>query len=137
MKKIFDIKSMQYLNLFNNTTKVNAKDCIIQENQIIFIVESKDVGTAIGPKGSNAKKLEDKLKKKIKIVGYSKNLIEFIKNLVAPLQLEEIKEEEGITTITAKDLKTRGLLIGRNASILKTYENIIKRFFPIKEIKVK
>lgn len=136
MKKVFDIKSIQYLTLFNNITKINAKDCIVQDTQIIFIVNMADVGIAVGIKGVNVKKLEQKFKKKIKISGYSENIKDFIKSLVAPLQLEEITEEKDIVILTAKDLKTRGLLIGRTASILKAYEKIVKRFFPIKELKV-
>jgi len=34
------------------------------------------------------------------------------------------------------DLKTRGLLIGRNAAHLRSYEEIMKRYFPVKELKV-
>ena len=137
MKKVIDIKGMQYITIFDNITKVTAKDCIPQENQIIFIVNMSDVGTAVGPKGINVRKLEQKFKKKIKIAGYSTDVKDFIRSLVAPLQLEDVTEEEGVITLTAKDLKTRGLLIGRTASILRSYEAIVKRFFPIKELKVK
>ena len=137
MKKVFDIKSMQFITIFENISKVGAKDCIPQDNQIIFIVNMGDVGTAVGPKGANVRKLEQKFKKKIKIAGYTDDIKDFIRSLVAPLQLEDITEEEGIITLTAKDLKTRGLLIGRTASILRGYEAIVKRFFPIKELKVK
>ncbi len=137
MKKVYDINSMKFITLFENITKVSAKDCIIQDKQIIFIVNMSDIGAAVGPKGANVRKLEQTIKKKIKIAGYSQELTEFIKSLVAPLQLEDITEEDGIVVMTAKDLKTRGLLIGRTASILRAYEAVIKRFFPIKELKVK
>jgi len=137
MKKVIDIKAMQYITLFEEVTRVTAKDCVLRDDQIIFIVNMGDVGTAVGPKGLNVKKLEQKLKKKIKIIGYSDDLNDFIRSMVAPLQLEEINENNGVVELTAKDLKTRGLLIGRNASILRGYESIVQRFFPIKELKVK
>ena len=137
MKKVFDIKAMQFMTLFEKITRIHPQDCIIQDNQVVFIVNISQVGTAVGPKGINAKKLEQTFKKKIKIAGFSEELHEFIKSLVAPLQLKEIEENEGIVELTAKDLKTRGLLIGRNASILRSFEGIIKRFFKIEELKVK
>lgn len=137
MKKVLDIKTMQFMTMFEGMTGVNVKDCLLQENQIIFVVNMKDVGSAVGPKGANVKKLEKTFKKKIKIVGYSEDIEEFIKSIVAPLQLEKIEQEDEIITLTAKDLKTRGLLIGRNASILRSFEELIKRFFPIKELKVR
>ena len=126
MKKVFDIKSMQFMTIFEKITRVTPKDCIIQDNQIIFIVDMKDVGTAVGQRGANAKKLEQKLKKKIKIAGYSEDVKEFIKSLVAPLHLESVEQTDGIIEMTAKDLKSRGLLIGRNASILRAYEEIVE-----------
>jgi len=126
MKKVFDMKALQLMALFEKTTKTQPKDCIIQDNQIIFIVNIAQVGTAVGPKGINVKKLEQIFKKKIKIAGFSENLQEFIKSLVAPLQLKEIEEIDDIVELTAKDLKTRGLLIGRNASILRSFEGVIK-----------
>ena len=56
--------------------------------------------------------------------------------LLSELKIKDIIEEDGIITIIPFDLKTRGLLIGRNASILKNNELIIKRHFEIKELKV-
>ncbi len=137
MKKVYDAKAMHFITIFENITKVAAKDCILQENQVIYIVKMSDVGTAVGPKGINVKHLERNLKTKIKIAGHSDKVEEFIKSLVAPIQLEDVQEEDGIVTMTAKDLKSRGLLIGRNASILRAFEQIVQRFFPIKELKVK
>lgn len=137
MKKVYDMKSMHYMTVFEKVTRIIPKDCIEQENQIIYIVKMSDVGSAVGQKGVNVKKLEQSFKKKIKIVGYVDEVKEFIKSLVNPLQLEDITEEDGEVVMIAKDLKTRGLLIGRNASILRLNEEIVKRFFPIKEIKVK
>ena len=76
------------------------------------------------------------LKKKVKIVEYSDDLIQFVANVVAPIKVKEIVEEDGIVTITPMDSMSRGLLIGRSAVNLRGFENIVKRFYPIKEIKV-
>ena len=47
-----------------------------------------------------------------------------------------MREEGGIVFLDPKDLKTRGLLIGRGASNLRFFEAIVKRYFPIDELKV-
>ena len=137
MTKIkFDIDAMKIMSLFENMTGANLKDCIISEGLIIFIVKDGEIGKAIGKKGMNIRKLEYSLKKKIKIAEYNENLAQFIENLVYPAKVREVKQEEKLITITAADSQSRGLIIGRGASILRNYESIVKRYFDIEEIKV-
>ena len=80
--------------------------------------------------------LENKLKKRVKIVEYHTDVMQFVKNVVAPLELKEVKMEDSTVFLSAKDLKTRGLLIGRGASNLRLFEAIVQRYFPIKELRV-
>ena len=61
---------------------------------------------------------------------------EFVRNAVAPSELMDVSEEDGVVTMTAADHQTRGILIGRSASNLRATETLVKRYFPIKELKV-
>jgi N utilization substance protein A len=136
-KIVYDTGAMQVIAHFEQMTRARVKDCILTENQAIFVVEPGDIGKAIGPRGANIRRLEAALKKKIKIAEFSHELVSFIKNLVYPIDVKEIKEQEdGIVLIVPPDLKSRGLLIGRNAQTLRAYESAVQRFFPIKELKV-
>ncbi|MBW3002815.1 NusA-like transcription termination signal-binding factor [Candidatus Woesearchaeota archaeon] len=135
-KIVYDMSAMKFMSLFETITRAKLKDCIIKENLVLFIVHPNEIGKAVGAKGVNVRKLEKVLNKKVKIVEFSPEPVNFIKNLVHPLKVKEITEEEGIYTLTPVDLKTRGLLIGRNASHLRAYEDVVKRYFPVKELKV-
>ena len=135
-KIIYDVNAMKFMSLFETITKAKLKDCIIKESLVLFVVQPNEVGRAVGPKGANVKKLERILKKKVKIIEFAAEPVNFIKNLIHPLQVKEINEEDGVYTLTPLDLKTRGLLIGRNAAHLRSYEEIMKRYFPVKELKV-
>lgn len=137
MTKIkFDIDAMKIMSMFESMTGAKLKDCINSEDAIIFIVKEGEIGKAIGKKGMNVRRLENSLKKKIKISEYNENIAKFIESLVYPAKVREIKQEEKIVTITAADSQSRGLIIGRAASILRNYESIVKRYFDIEEIKV-
>ena len=114
MSKIkYDINLMKFMQLFENLTRAKLKDCISDEEQLTFIVEENEIGKAIGKGGSNVRRLEGLLKKKIKIAEFNKDIKQFIRNFVMPLQVKEITEENNIITITGFDTKTKGLLIGR------------------------
>ncbi|MFH1316447.1 MAG: NusA-like transcription termination signal-binding factor [Candidatus Woesearchaeota archaeon] len=133
----FDFKLIKLISLFENMTHAKVKDCIDTDNLTIFIVGQNEIGKAIGKNGINVRKIENKIKKKIKIIEYNPDMIKFIKNIIFPIKVKEVKiEDEGIVKIISSDLKSRGFLIGRNASILRSNENIIKRYFDINEIKV-
>jgi len=132
----FNIEIIKFMSMFTSITHTDLKDCIDSSNKILFIVDEKQAGKAIGKQGINVKKLEQKFKKKIKIVEYNQDPVKFIKNLIYPSKIKDIVEEDGVYTITPVDSFTRGVIIGRSASNLREFESIIKRYFEIKEIKV-
>ncbi len=132
----YDALLMQYMALFENITKSGVKDCISTEDFLIFIVNENDAAKAIGKKGVNVKKLQDILKKRIKIVEFNQDKLIFVKNFIAPLESEEINETDNIISIKGKDNKTRGLLIGKNAKNLEQLKGIVKRHFDFEDIRV-
>jgi len=131
-----DSDTMKFMSLFENITKANATDCFKQGERIVFIVNKGKAGPAVGKGGGNIRRLEMLLKKKIKVVEHDPDLIEFVKNVIHPLQAKEISENEGIVTIAPADSVTRGYLIGRGAVNLRQFEEIVKRYFDIKELRV-
>ncbi|MCK5107203.1 MAG: NusA-like transcription termination signal-binding factor [Nanoarchaeota archaeon] len=136
-KIILTPEHIKFISLFAKITRISARDCIIDENSILFIVNEGNGSRAIGKQGVNAKKLESLVKKRIKIVELNPDLKSFIGNLCYPLKEFEIEEEDGEITIIGKDTKTKGLLIGRNSKNLQKLENTAKRYFKFNKIKVK
>ncbi len=136
MKIVLDTNTLQTIVLFEQLTGAHVKDCVPGDEQVIFIVHEGEIAKAIGRGGQHVRNLEFKLKKRVKIVEYHTDVIQFVKNVVAPLELKEAKLEDSTLFLAAKDLKTRGLLIGRGASNLRLSEAIVQRYFPIKELRV-
>jgi len=136
MKIKYDLDLMKFISLFESLTNANVKDCISHEDMLIFIVDEGQIGKAVGKNGVNVKRLSNMLKKKLKIVEFNSNKLQFIKNYIYPLKASDIQEENNIITITGPDTKTKGLLIGRNAKNLNDLKNIVRRFFEFEDIKV-
>ena len=136
MKITLDTQTMQMIALFEQMTGAEVKDCITDENQVLFIVNEGEIAKAIGKGGRNPRSLEHAVKKRVNIVEFHADLVQFVQNLISPLELKTAKLEGQTLFLDAKDLKTRGLLIGRGASNLRFFEAIVKRYFPIEEIRV-
>lgn len=137
MRIKFDANTIKYISLFETLTKAKPKDCFLDSNrQLVFVIQQGSMGRAIGKGGSNVKKLERTIKKRIKIVEFNPDLLSFMSSLISPVKAKEIKIEGKTVIIIPSDLKTRGLLIGKNAKNLKNFENITKKYFDIAEIRV-
>jgi N utilization substance protein A len=135
VKIIYNKEIMKFIAFFEAMTNAPVKDCLVDTNsQLIFIVNKDNMGKAIGRKGSNVRKIESALKRKIKIVEFNPLVIEFVKNLISPLKAE-ISEQNNTLHIRCHDANTRSLLIGRDARNIRNYENIVKRYFN-KQLKV-
>jgi len=135
-KIIFDQASMQIMAMFEKLSRATIKDCIIDDAQAVFIVAQGEVGKAVGPKGINIKKMERQLNKRVKVAEYSDDVCQFVANLCMPAKVKSVTLEGNIIKVAPADLQSRGFIIGRNASTLRKYESIIKRYFEIDKIKV-
>lgn len=135
MTKIkYDADLMKIISIFESVTGAKLKDCILNE-RLLFIVEENEIGKAIGRRGINIKKLENMLKKKIRVAGFSSDVLQLIKNLLYPLEVAGIENDDGTITIRA-DTKTKALIIGRNKQNLNNLMKVVKRYFDVKDIKV-
>ncbi|MFH1211772.1 MAG: NusA-like transcription termination signal-binding factor [Candidatus Woesearchaeota archaeon] len=131
-----DAEQMQTIALFEKITRARVKDMYEFRERLLFVVEYGDIRKALGKDKFNVEKIEHLLNRKIKIVEFNPELLMFIRNLVAPLKIVNIVEENGIVTITGPDAKTKGLMIGARAQNLRMYETIVKKYYPIEEMRV-
>jgi NusA-like KH domain protein len=137
LKIKYDQALITTIALFGSKTDVNAKDAFEDVNGILyFIVDQGNASKAIGKEGVNVKKLSLMLNKKIKIVEFSNERETFIKRLIFPLKVSEITSNGNLVIIKGIDKETNSRIIGRNAVHLRDYENMVRRYFPLDEIKV-
>jgi len=116
-------------------SRVKVKDCFQDEETIYFIVNQGDLWKALGKDTINVKKLQNELGKRIRIVEFRNTPVNFVRNLIYPVKVEEIVEEEEIISIKDSSRKTKSTLIGRGGKNLKLINRAVKRFFN-KEVKV-
>ena len=128
---IYSNDTIQQINLFEKITRCKVRDMFIHNEILVFIVD--DGSKAIGKAGKNVRRISNLMKKKIKIIEFTDNRVNFINSLIYPLKVEmgdkgEILELKG-------DTKTKALLIGRDGKNLKFYNTVMKKYFNT-EIKV-
>lgn len=128
-----DEDAIKLMNLFERCTHTQARDCVTNST-VYFIVEEGRVGAAIGRGGTNVKKLQKMLKKRVRVFEYNANVAEFVKNMIPEVESVDVDGSRVSVTINAQ---TRGRVIGRGGENIKTIREILRRNSGVDELEVK
>lgn len=141
MKRVYDAELMKYIALLENTGRVSIKDLFQYNNMLCCVVNKEDVSALVGLRGRKIRKIQNMFNKKLKIVGYTNDVKDFVKDFIYPLEVENIElskeSDKNNLIIHCRDTKTKGLLIGRGKKGLSNLQSVVSRYFKIESIKVK
>ena len=140
MAGIIDMQIMRYINLFAKTTKIQTTKVFVYNNQIVFAVPKDKVSFAIGRGAVNVKKMNEILRRKIKVVAMpainsNKEIDEFIKDVVAPIEFNGIETRENSIVVNA-GCQSKAALIGRGRQREKELADALKNFFGITKFRI-
>ncbi len=121
--------------VMENISGARVKDCFQDDDTVYFIVAPGEIGKAIGKGGMNIRRVEQELHKKVRVVEFRERMEDFMKNIIYPVSVQDIVEEEKAIILKDNSSKTKGLLIGRGGKNLKFINRAVQRFFG-KEVKV-
>ena len=131
---------IRLISLFQNVTKTTARDCLDDEkqNKIIFVVNEGKMGLAIGKGGSNIKSLQNILKRNVELVEYFDDPIKFLKNILNPKLVNEVKvdtkQDGSLQAIVIVDQGKKGLVVGREGRNAEKARLFAKRYFNISNV---
>src|SRR3989344_6285211 len=114
---------MKLMTLFESVSGAKVRD-VVSNGKVVFIIEENDMGRAIGKNGMNIKRIEHMLKKKVKLVEFSNDIVQFVKNIIHPIEVQNVEYSDGIITISGKDTSTKSMLIGREHQNLNHTEDL-------------
>jgi len=131
---------MRLMSLFQNVTGATARDCVEDEkqNRVIFVVNEGKMGLAIGKGGSHIKNLQNIVKRNVEIVEYSEDPIKFLKNILNPKLVSEVKlnkrDDGTLQAIVTVDPKKKGIVVGREGRNAEKARLLAKRYFEISSV---
>lgn len=135
--KTIDMQDMRYLNLFGRITQVQTRLCFQYNNFIVFCVPKGLVSRAVGENGRNIKKINEILRKRVKVVSRPEGVHEirrFVEMIVSPVTFKDLEVQEREVILTAGN-QSKAMLIGRNKRRLYELQKILKDYFG-KELKI-
>ena len=132
----YDLKTIQFINLFESITRADVKNCFSYNEMLVFMVGENQGAKAVGIKGKNVKRLNDLMKKKVKIVEYNSEPVKFIKGFISPIAVEDINVDENVMIIKVSSMRDRGVLIGRESRNLNMLRELVKKYFDLSDVKI-
>jgi N utilization substance protein A len=105
---------------------------------VIFVVNKGDMGLAIGKNGATIKTLQDVVGKKIELVEFSDDAVEFIRNMLSTNLVLDVKiTEKGDGTkvaVAVVDPKKKGVVVGREGRNAEKARLLARRYFQISNV---
>jgi len=127
-------QSIRTIAAFEKITEVHAKDCIITDECIYFLVNPENMGLAIGKSGSTIRELRRVFGKTVKVFGYYSSPDLFIRHAFPKAKNVEMNSS-GITVTIPEEDKVAA--IGRNGRNIKAIRDMLYRHFSVKNLKIK
>ena len=134
MKLTLDQETLQVMNLFQNITGSSVVDCVIEEDELYFVVAEGKYGFTVGKGGSKIKNAERIFKKPINVVEYAPTIEGFVKNLVPFAQDIAIDDKKVLVKVKPAD---RPRVIGKAGKNIRIINKLLERLFDMEEMKVR
>ncbi|MCK4928377.1 MAG: NusA-like transcription termination signal-binding factor [Methanosarcinales archaeon] len=132
---------IRYIALFENVTGATAMDCLVDDdnNRVIFVVKSGDMGIAIGKNGEHINRVVKNVGRHVEVVEYSDEPEKFIKDLLQPANASSVKigyKGDRRIAYVEVSIKEKGLAIGRNGRNIEKVKLLAKRHHDIDDVTI-
>lgn len=128
MGRTIDMVLLGLLEHFETITHAKALD-VVEHNGYVYIVERTQVGKAVGKGGIMIRRLEQTLKKPVRIVAFDSDAAKFLQNLLYPIKPKNITREGDTLIISDNSIQVKGRIIGRDKANIEWLTEMISRHF--------
>jgi N utilization substance protein A len=140
VKLTLGTEEVRCINLFEMLTGAGAKDCIINGERVTFIVSEGEIAQAIGKGGSNVQRVEYKMNKKVDVIEFSKDPLQFVRNLLHPIKpknvyLAEKSSGEKVVNVQV-ERKDKNVIFSNGRRIYNRLKTFLNRYHGISNVEV-
>lgn len=131
---------LKLISLFSSVTSATARDCIVDEkmDRVIFVVNKGQMGLAIGKGGATIKQLQSVVGRKVELVEFSDDPVEFIRNMLGGDMVSDVRMNERMDgsqqAIVTVDARKKGAVVGREGRNAEKARLLAKRYFNISNV---
>jgi N utilization substance protein A len=132
-------ETVQFINMASKYSGASIRDCVVEDDRVVFVVDKGYLGIAIGSKAKNLEKLRSLFKKSVKFVEFDEDKVRFVQNLCKPYEVTKITvegaDDASIVRIQVNP-QDKSKLIGKGGRNINMIRKIAQRHHPIKDVQI-
>ncbi len=134
----YSTEDIMAIAAFEKLTRTKVVDYIDAGDIAYFLVDAPSVAGIIGKNGSKIRTIERVMGRKVKVFRYSKDLEQFVRNLllVEVKDTKVLKNDGKIIVKVQVDRKYRPMLVGRDGKNINAIREFLRRWFKVHDIKL-
>ncbi|MHB1493122.1 MAG: NusA-like transcription termination signal-binding factor [Thermoplasmataceae archaeon] len=135
-----DNKIMGYIALFEKTAKIPLKECLDNEDMVLFIIGEKKMAEMFAKNQNIIAQLKEHINKHILVAEISRDLLTFVQNLFFRFGTREINitwKQGRIDIQVAVDPMKTGSAIGKEGRNIRLMKDAVSRIFEIGSLSIK
>lgn len=129
-------EARRHIALFEDVTGAAARDCVVEDDRVLFVVAPGDMARAIGPDGSTVRKVEERLGTDVELVEDADTPEAFVRNALAPAVVRNVTVSENTDTVAYVEVPAadRGVAIGADGRTIAAARLLAERHFGIDDV---
>jgi N utilization substance protein A len=139
MKITLSDEALQYISLFEAETDAAVRDCLLEDDRVVFLVAPGEMGQAIGPGGQHVQAVEKQINRDVDVVEAADVPEAFIKNALAPAAVRGVtisEQGEEVVAYVEVDQADRGVAIGAGGRTIETARRLAARHVDVDDIQL-
>ena len=135
----FNAQTLRYISIFEAATGAEVKDCIEEDNLVVFVLYPRNIKRVLENKGEKIQAVRNLIRKNVMVVEYSQDVAKFTKNVFRRFKVKNVRvtnEDEGFKIVVYVDPAEKARAIGKDGRNLRLAREIIGRHFNLKNLVV-
>ena len=135
----FNAQTLRYISIFEAATGAEVKDCIENDNVVVFILYPGNIKKVLENRGEKIQTVRNLIHKNVMVVEFSQDIAKFTKNIFRRYRVKNVRvnsEGEGFNVVVYVDPAEKARAIGKDGRNLKLAKEIIERHFNLKSLVV-
>lgn len=136
-ERSLDQETLARIAAFEQATKVQPLDCLAAEDRLVFVVPADLVGKAVGKGGETVQRLEQRLDRRVQVVGYDDDPAAFVEAFFFDVDVRDVRmEDRGDRTVAVVEVgpRDRARAIGKGGRNVKLASELAERHHDVEVV---
>jgi N utilization substance protein A len=131
-------EARRYIARLEDETGARARDCLVDDDRLVFVVAPEDMADAVGPGGQTVRELEETLGRDVELVEDAETAAAFVANALAPAAVYNVTVSENDTTVAYAEVaaEDKGVAIGADGRNIELARQLARRHFDVDDVEL-